>query len=97
MVQAGLEVLQDAMKGTHSNRRPINDMVVIKREKILTILFFFFILFAVLSFRLPLFPLFLIMLYFPFQVLYGIHETREIRGAFNVSDIIMGEKAIAIC
>ena len=41
MVQAGLEVLQDAMKGTHSNRRPINDMVVIKREKIMTILFFF--------------------------------------------------------
>lgn len=28
------------------------------------------------------------MLYFPFQVLYGIHETRKIRGAFNVSDII---------
>ena len=28
------------------------------------------------------------MLYFPFQVLYGTHETREIRGAFNVSDII---------
>ena len=50
MVQAGLEVLQDPMKGTHSNRRLINDMVVIKREKIMTILFFF-ILFAVLSFR----------------------------------------------
>lgn len=42
MVQAGLEVLQDPMKGTHSNRRPINDMVVIKREKIMTILFFFY-------------------------------------------------------
>ena len=41
MVQAGLEVLQDPMKGTHGNRRPINDMVVIKREKIMTILFFF--------------------------------------------------------
>ena len=40
MVQAGLEVLQDPMKGTHSNRRPINDMVVIKRKKIMTILFF---------------------------------------------------------
>lgn len=87
VVQAGLEVLQDPMKGTHSNRRPINDMVVIKRKKIITILFFF-ILFAVLSFRWPLFPLFLIMLYFPFQVLCGTHETREIRGAFNVSDII---------
>lgn len=35
MVQAGLEVLQDPMKGTHGNRRPITDMVVIKREKIL--------------------------------------------------------------
>ena len=42
MVQAGLEVLQDPMKGTHSNRRLINDMVVIKREKIMTILFFFY-------------------------------------------------------
>ena len=42
MVQAGLEVLQDPMKGTHGNRRPINDMVVIKREKIMTILFFFY-------------------------------------------------------
>ena len=39
MVQAGLEVLQDPMKGRHSNRRPINDMVVIKRKKIMTIFF----------------------------------------------------------
>lgn len=40
VVQAGLEVLQDPMTGRHSNRRPINDMVVIKRKKIMTILFF---------------------------------------------------------
>ena len=40
MVQAGLEVLQDPMKGTHNNRRSINDMVVMKIKKIKTPLFF---------------------------------------------------------
>lgn len=87
MVQAGLEVLQDPMKGTHSNRRLINDMVVIKREKIMTILFFFYPLCSTLL-QMTSFSTFLIMLYFPFQVLCGTHETREIRGAFTVSDII---------
>ena len=42
MVLVGLEVLQDPMKGAHSNRRPINDMVVIKRKKIMKTLVFFY-------------------------------------------------------